>query len=208
MKNNGSKLTKERSRRYPAQTISDADYADDIEILANTPTQAKTLLHSLEWAAAGSGLHVNTEKKKYACFKRRHLHTKRLLSETSRQVHQPMKQCLINRDWHQHVTGKGMDSFRLAIGHIEVRADRKNKTQFFPSSGHIDSAWTWLNVWRKTLTATTQECYEQCWTSPRDSTPQSSSCTATYHSSWKLSKLDEPDMRDTAGEVGTNSLAT
>ena len=32
--------------------------------------------------------------------------------------------------------------------------------------------------------------------------PQSSSCTVTYHPS---RKLDEPDMRDTAGEVGTNS---
>ena len=29
MKENGFKLTKERSRRYPAQTITDADYADD-----------------------------------------------------------------------------------------------------------------------------------------------------------------------------------
>ena len=38
-----------------------------------------------------------------------------------------------------------------------------------------------------------------------DSTPQSSSCTATYHPSRKLSKLDKPDMRDTAGEFGTSS---
>ena len=36
-------------------------------------------------------------------------------------------------------------------------------------------------------------------------TTQSSSCTATYHPSQKLSKLDEPDKRDTVGEVGTNS---
>ena len=28
--------------------------------------------------------------------------------------------------------------------------------------------------------------------------------TATYDPSRKLSKLDEPDMRDTAREVGTN----
>ena len=35
--------------------------------------------------------------------------------------------------------------------------------------------------------------------------PQSSGCTATYHPSRKLSKFDEPDMRDTAGEVGTSS---
>ena len=41
--------------------------------------------------------------------------------------------------------------------------------------------------------------------SPGGSTQQSSSCTATYHSSRKLSKLGKPDMRDTAGEVGTNS---
>ena len=34
--------TKKRSRRYPATTITDADYADDIAILANTPDQAET----------------------------------------------------------------------------------------------------------------------------------------------------------------------
>ena len=34
---------------------------------------------------------------------------------------------------------------------------------------------------------------------PGGSAPQSSSCTATNHPSRKLSKLDEPDMRDTAG---------
>ena len=34
MKNSGFKLTKERSRRYPAQTITNVDYADDITLLA------------------------------------------------------------------------------------------------------------------------------------------------------------------------------
>ena len=48
MKENGFKLPKERSRRYPAQTIMDADYTNDIALLANAPTQAETLLHSLE----------------------------------------------------------------------------------------------------------------------------------------------------------------
>ena len=59
MKYNGFKLTKERSRRYPAHTITDADYADDIAVLANTPAQAETQLHSQERAASGIGLHVN-----------------------------------------------------------------------------------------------------------------------------------------------------
>ena len=67
-KENGFKLTKKRSRRYPAKTISDADYADDIAILANTPTRAETILHSLERAAAGIGLHVNAHKTEYMCF--------------------------------------------------------------------------------------------------------------------------------------------
>ena len=56
--------------------------------------------------------------------------------------------------------------------------------------------------------AITQECCKQYWTIPGDSIPQSSSCTATYHLSWKLSKLDEPDIRDTAGEVGMKSEVT
>ena len=60
----------------------------------------------------------------------------------------------------------------------------------------------WLNGWRKRLTATTQECWEQFWTNPGGNTLQSNSCTATNPPSRKLPKLDEPDMQDPAGEVG------
>ena len=49
----------------------DADYADDIMLLANTPAHTKTLLHSLEQAAAGIGLHVNAHKTEYMCFNQR-----------------------------------------------------------------------------------------------------------------------------------------
>ena len=48
IRENSFKLIKKRSRRYPAKTITDADYADDIAILAHTPDQAETLQHSLE----------------------------------------------------------------------------------------------------------------------------------------------------------------
>ena len=54
MKDNSFRLTKERNRRYPAQTITDVDYTDDIALLVNSPAQAETLLHSLEQAAAMS----------------------------------------------------------------------------------------------------------------------------------------------------------
>ena len=68
IRENGFELTKKRSRRYPAKTITNADYADDIAILANTPNQAETRLHSLERAAAGIGLHVNPHKTEYMCY--------------------------------------------------------------------------------------------------------------------------------------------
>ena len=58
MKETVFKLAKERSRSYSAETITDKDYADDIALLANTPAQAESWLHSLEGAAAGIGLYV------------------------------------------------------------------------------------------------------------------------------------------------------
>ena len=71
MKENIFTLAKARSRRYPARTITNADYADDIALLANTPAQAKSLLHSLGRAAGDIGLHVNTDKTEFMCFNQR-----------------------------------------------------------------------------------------------------------------------------------------
>ena len=68
IRENGFELKKKRSRRYSVKTITDAYYAEDIALLANTPNQAETLLHSLEQAAAGIGLHVNAHKTEYMCF--------------------------------------------------------------------------------------------------------------------------------------------
>ena len=71
MKENGCNLAKERSRRYPVQTITDEDYADDIPRLANTLIQAESLLHSLRRAAAGIGLYVKAERTEYTCINQR-----------------------------------------------------------------------------------------------------------------------------------------
>ena len=68
IRENGFELTKKRSRRYPAKTITDTDHADDIAILAKTPNQAETLLHSLEQATAGIDLYVNAHKTECMCF--------------------------------------------------------------------------------------------------------------------------------------------
>ena len=71
MKENGLKLAKERSRIYPAQTITDADYNDDITLPPNTPTQAKSLLPILERPAGGIGLHVNADQTEFMTFNQR-----------------------------------------------------------------------------------------------------------------------------------------
>ena len=68
---NGFKMAKERSRRYPTQTVTDSDYANYIALLANTPAQAKTLIHNLQWASAGLGLHLMSHKTEYMCFNQR-----------------------------------------------------------------------------------------------------------------------------------------
>ena len=71
IKENSFNLSKKRSRRHLAQTITDVDYADDIALLANTRYQTKSLLRSLERTAGDLGLHVNVEKTEYVCFNQR-----------------------------------------------------------------------------------------------------------------------------------------
>ena len=58
-----------------------SDYADNIALLANTPAQAETLLHSLERVAANIDLHVNADKTEYMCFNQRgHISTQNACS--------------------------------------------------------------------------------------------------------------------------------
>ena len=66
MKDNSFKLIKETSRKYPAQTIMDADYADDLALLTNTHTKAETLQHSLERATAGYAS-MSTKTRRNTC---------------------------------------------------------------------------------------------------------------------------------------------
>ena len=69
MKDNGFKLAKERSKRYPTQIFTNTDYTDDIALLANTPAKAESLLDGLKRAAAGIGLHVDADKTEYMYIK-------------------------------------------------------------------------------------------------------------------------------------------
>ena len=63
MKDLGLTLRQTRSRRYPTETITDADYADDLALFADTIEEATKLLHSLEEAAGEVGLYVNAKRQ-------------------------------------------------------------------------------------------------------------------------------------------------
>ena len=71
MKENGFTLAKVRSKRHPARTITDADYGDGIALLAITPTQAESLLHTVEQSAGSIGLRVNADKTEFLCLNQR-----------------------------------------------------------------------------------------------------------------------------------------
>ena len=53
------------------QTLTDADYVNDLALLTNTPAQAKWLLHSLEQAASGIDLYVNVNETNYRFFRQK-----------------------------------------------------------------------------------------------------------------------------------------
>lgn len=53
IEDNGFTLHPQRSNRYPASKITDADYTDDLMLFSNLIIQMETLLHSLEHLAKG-----------------------------------------------------------------------------------------------------------------------------------------------------------
>ena len=188
IKENSFKLTKKRSRRYPAKAITDTDYTDDIVLLANAPAQVETLLHSLEWATAGIGLHVNAHKMKYMCFNQ--------TGDSSTQNGSSLK--LVDKFTY---LGSSVSSTKTNI------------------NTRLAKAWKAINrlsvIWKSDLTDKMKRMGKKLdsnytimlWAILDKSWRQhpTKCCTATYHPSRKLSKLDEPDMWDTAGKVRTNS---
>ena len=75
-------------------------------LLVNTPAQAKNLLHSQEWVAAGIGLHVNIDKTEYMCFNQR--------GDISTENGSSLKlvdNFIYLESRHQHATSKSMDNY-------------------------------------------------------------------------------------------------
>ena len=59
---------KGRNRWYPMKTITDADYVEDLALLAYSFAQTKSLLLPLEQAARSIGVYITLDKTEFMCF--------------------------------------------------------------------------------------------------------------------------------------------
>ena len=141
----------------------------------------------LEWIAAGIGLHVYAHKMEYMCF----------------------------NQWGDISTVNG-SSLKL-VDNFTYQGSSVSSTEKDIST-LLAKAWTafdrLLVIWKPNLTNKIKRNFFRAtvvlimlygcttWTLTKC---MKKKLDDTYHPSQKLSKLDEPDMWDTAGEVKTNS---
>ena len=170
---------------YPTQTNTDADYADDISLLANTPVQAETLLHSLERALGDIGLHVNADKTEYMCFNQTgDIFTLKggPLKLVDKFTYLGSNVLSTKKDMNTRLAKAWTGIDRLSVIWKSDLTD-KIKRSFFQAAVvsillYGCTIWTLPKRMGKSLTIT-QECCKQYWTSPGGDTPQNSSCTVT-----------------------------
>ena len=212
IRENGFELTKRRSKRYPAKTITDADHADDLALLANTPNQAETLLHSLEQAAASIGLHVNAHKTEYMCYNQ----TGNIATLDGASLKLVGKFTYLGSSVSS--TEKDIDirltkAWTMAIDRLSIiwKSDLSDKMKhsFFQSvvvSILLYGCTTWTKRLEKKLdgnyTRMLRAVLSQSW---RQQPTRHQLYGHLPLPSRKLYKLDGPDTRDTDGEARTSS---
>ena len=164
MKENGLSLAKARSRRFSTQTITDADYVDDIALLANSSALAESLLHSLQKAAGGMVLHIKANKTEYMCFNQYPTKDISTLSINS------LKLVIKSTYLGSSVSSPGNDintqlaKAWLTIDQLSViwksdQSDRIKCNCFQAAVMSIHGNTTWTPI--------AQESYEPYWTDPR-----------------------------------------
>ena len=212
IRENGFELTKKRSRRHPAKTITDADFADDIALLSNTPNQVETLLHSLERAAARIGLHVNAHKTEYMCYNQTgDIST---LDGTSLKLVDKFTYLGSSVSSTEKVINTRLTKAWTAIDRLSIiwksdLTDKMKRSLFQVAVVSIllygCTTWTLTKRLKKKLegnyTRMLRAILKKSWRQH----PTRHQLTATCLPSGKLYKLDEPDTQDTAGEARTSS---
>ena len=206
-------LKKKRSRSYPAKTITDADYADDIALLANTPNQAETLLHSSERPASGIGLHVNAHKTEYMCFNQTGYISTRdgtSLKVIDKFTYLGSSVSSTEKDIDTRLTKAYTAIDRLSIIWKSDLTDKIKRSLFQEAVVSIltyeCSTWTQTKRLEKKLdgnyTRMLRAILNKSW---RQHPTRHQLYGHLLSITKKLSKLDEPDMQNTAGEAGTSS---
>ena len=182
-------------------------------ILANTPNQAETLLYSLERTAAGIGLYVNAHKTEYMCYNRtgdisrldgtslklvdKFTYLGSSVSSTEKDINTQLMKVWTAIDrlsitWKSDLTDKIKRSFFQAA-----------VVSLLPHWRHyLDTNKTAEEEARWQLHKNVESNIEQVRAATLHKAP---TIRATYLPWRKLSKLDEPDMQDTAGEARTSS---
>ena len=168
----------------------------------------KTLLHSLERAAAGIGLHVNAYKTEYMRYNQ--TGDISILDGTSLKLvdkftYLGSSVSSTEKDIHTQLTKAWTANDRLSIIWKSDLTD-KMKRSFFQAvivSIVLYGCTTWTLT--KRLDGNYTRMLRAILNKPGGNTPQGTNYTATCLPSRKLSKLEEPDTQKTAGEVGTRS---
>ena len=212
IRENGFELTKKKSRRYPTKTIIDADYTDDIAILANTPNQAETLLHSLERTAAGIGLHVNAHKTEYMCFNQAgDIFTQdgTFLKLVDKFTYLGSSVSSTEKDIDPRLSKAWTAIDKLSIVWKSDLTD-KMKRSFFQAavvSILLYGCTTWMQTKRleKKIDGNSTRMLQAILNKSWRQYPTRYQLYGHQPPITKTTKLDEPNMRDTVGEAGTSS---
>ena len=212
IRENGFELTKKRSRKHPSKAITDADYADDIAILDNTPNQAETLLHSLERAAIGIGLHVNAHQTEYMCYNQTDDITSldgTPLKLVDKFIYIGSSESSTEKDIDTRLTKAWTAIDRLSIIWKFDLNDKVKRSIFQAAVVSIllygCTTWTltkWLEKKREgNYTRMLRAILNKSWRQH----PTEHQLYGHLPPSRKLSKLDKADMQVAAGEAGTSS---
>ena len=179
--------------------MTDADYVDDLALLASIPAEAKSQLHSLKQVAGGIGLYVNSDKSEFMRFKQN--------GDISTLNDELLKLLDHFIYFSSNVSYfSWWDKPTKSMGRLEsiwkFDLSDKIKQDFFQAVSvsvllYGCTNWT-LIKWPKKKSDGNS-------TSPRNSTSGNSNCMAIYLPSHKISNLDELDILDTAEEAKTNS---
>ena len=177
-----------------------------------TPNQAETLLHSLERAAAGIGLHVKAHKTEYMCYNQ----TGNIatldgasLKLVDKFTYLGSSVSSIEKDIDTRLTKARTAIDRLSIIWKSDLTD-KMKCSFFQAAVvsillYGCTTWTLTKRLERKLDGNYTRMLRAVLNKSWRQHPTRHQLYGHLPPSRKLYKLDEPETRDTAGEAGTSS---